>query len=76
MDGADGEASQAAARLSLSDEGSEPRAGAQAPRIAPSGPIAAPLPRGAAGLNARTRQLASTKLPPSLQAKLEAVRGC
>lgn len=32
------------------------------------------VPRGFAGANERTRQLASTKLPPGLQAKLEAVR--
>ena len=32
------------------------------------------MSRGFAGANERTRQLASTKFPPGLQAKLEAVR--
>lgn len=46
------------------------------PTISISGPIAAPTPRGAAELSARTKQMANTKLPPSLKAKLEAVRTC
>lgn len=65
--------------------GIQEQAGAAAPAAAPrppvptisiSGPIAAPTPRGAAELSARTKQMANTKLPPSLKAKLEAVRIC
>lgn len=47
-----------------------------APPANPRGPSqgAAPVPRGLAGINARTREMATAKLPPSLRAKLEEVR--
>lgn len=45
------------------------------PPASPRGPISrpAPVPRGLAGINARTREMATAKLPPSLRAKLEEV---
>lgn len=43
--------------------------------VIPKGPIQGPasVPRGLAGINARTREMATAKLPPSLRAKLEEV---
>ena len=66
-------AAEAAEKLRVSSEShSESPSGVTKGVRAPSKPGS--VPRGFAGANERTRQLASTKLPPGLQAKLEAVR--